>query len=225
MNSTPAISSWVLGMCVTYALASLAARLLLRPVQPGRTFDPQWVSSIGIDMVVFSALQLLQPGAMYFAPLFAVPVLLAAVLGCTLLALGTAAAATLLLLADAWVLALQAPGDLAQRFLQAGLTGSGFFVLAFLAHQLALRLAREEEAARAGRKAARMQAQVNQLVMDTLGDGVLVVDASGQVHAANPAAQDLLGPALFAPNGALAWLLAEPGWKPLVDLSRRTFDA
>src|SRR5207237_10148211 len=126
INSTPTISSWVLGMCVTYALAALAARLLLRPVQPGRTFDPQWVSSIGIDMVVFSALQLLQPGAMYFAPLFAVPVLMAAVLGSTLLALATAAAAALLLLADAWIIALQTPAELAQRFLQAGLTGSGF---------------------------------------------------------------------------------------------------
>ncbi|WP_338050816.1 sensor histidine kinase [Ramlibacter algicola] len=224
MNGPWTISTWVLGMCVTYALAAIAARLLLRPVEPGRTFDPQWVSSIGIDIVVFSALQLLQAGNMYFAPLFAVPVLMAAVLGSTLLALGTAAAAALLLLADAWVLSLQTPSELAQRFLQAGLTGIGFFVLAFLAHQLALRLSREEEAARAGRKAAHMQAQVNQLVMDTLGDGVLVVDASAQVHAANPAAQELLGPGLFAPGGGLAWLLAEPGWKPLVDLARRTFE-
>jgi hypothetical protein len=71
---------------------------------PGPRFDPQWVSSIGVDLLVFSALQLLQAGGIYYAPLFALPVLMAAVLGSTLLALGTAAAVALLLLAEAWVL-------------------------------------------------------------------------------------------------------------------------
>ena len=204
------------------SLAALAARLLLRPVRPGQTFDPQWVSSIGIDLVVFSALQFANAGGIYFPPLFAVPVLMASVLGSTLLALGTAAAVALLLLAEAWVQTLEAPAELAQRFLQAGLTGTGFFALAFLSHQLALRLAREEEAARAGRKAAQMQAQVNQLVIDTLAHGVLVIDADGQVHAANPAARELLGAGLTTAPG-LAWLLAEPAWKPLVMLAQRTF--
>jgi two-component system sensor histidine kinase PilS (NtrC family) len=180
------------------------------------------VSSIGIDLVVFSALQFAKAGGIYFPPLFAVPVLMASVLGSTLLALGTAAGVALLLLVEAWVLALETPTELAQRFLQAGLTGTGFFTLAFLSHQLALRLAREEEAARAGRKAAQMQAQVNQLVIDTLAAGVLVVDADGQVHAANPAARELLGAGLSSAP-ALAWLLAEPACLPLVTLAQRTF--
>ncbi|MFL6693084.1 MAG: sensor histidine kinase [Ramlibacter sp.] len=222
LNPASGVSNWVLGMCGTYFLAALAARLLLRPVRPGQTFDPQWVSSIGIDLVVFSALQFANAGGIYFPPLFAVPVLMASVLGSTLLALGTAAGVALLLLAEAWVQSLELPAELAQRFLQAGLTGTGFFALAFLSHQLALRLAREEEDARAGRKAAQMQAQVNQLVIDTLADGVLVVDADGQVHAANPAARELLGAALTTPPG-LAWLLAEPAWRPLVTLAQRTF--
>jgi two-component system, NtrC family, sensor histidine kinase PilS len=222
LNPLSGVSNWVLAMCGTYFLAALAARLLLRPVRPGQTFDPQWVSSIGIDLVVFSALQFANAGGIYFPPLFAVPVLMASVLGSTLLALGTAAGVALLLLAETWVRALEVPAEAAQRFLQAGLTGTGFFALAFLSHQLALRLAREEEAARAGRKAAQMQAQVNQLVMDTLADGVLVVDADGQVHAANPAARELLGASL-ASKPAPASLLADPAWRPLVVLAQRTF--
>ncbi|MGZ5272350.1 MAG: sensor histidine kinase, partial [Ramlibacter sp.] len=220
----PGVSQWVLGMCITYFAAALAVRVLLRPVRPGKAFDPQWVSSIGIDLVVFSALQFLQAGGIYFAPLYALPVLMASILGSTLLALGTAAGVALLLLAEAWVMTLEVPAELAQRFLQAGLTGTGFFALAFLSHQLALRLAREEEAARAGRKAAQMQTEVNQLVIDTLADGVLVIDATGQVHAANPAARELLGASLTTAPG-LAWLLAEPAWQPLAALAQRTFES
>jgi hypothetical protein len=65
----------------TYLPASLAVRLLVRPPRPGHAFDPQWVSTIGIDLLAFSTLQFLQAGGLYYAPLFALPVLTAAVLG------------------------------------------------------------------------------------------------------------------------------------------------
>ena len=214
------VSVWLVGLCGAYLAAALAVRLFSRPPQAGVAFDPQWVSSIGVDLLVFSCLQFLQAGGIYYAPLFAVPVLMASILGSSVLALGTAAAVALLLLAEAWVLALQAPVDLAQRFLQAGLSGIGFFALAFLAHQLALRLAREEEAAAKGRRAALMQIRVNQLVIETLADGVLVVDLSGQVQTANPAARELLG------TGARQRrpLLAQPAWAPLAQMAQRTFE-
>jgi len=211
------VSAWLLGMCATYLAATLAVRLLMRAVRPGPAFDPQWVSSIGVDLLVIATLQFLRAGSFWYVPLFAVPVLMASVLGSALLARGTAAAVALLLLAEAWILTLEAPAEAAQRFLQAGLSGIGYFALAFLAHQLAGRLAREEEAAREGRRAALVQAQVNQLVIETLADGVLVVDADGRVHAANPAARELLG-GTSAPDGA------QPACEPLVALARRTFD-
>jgi two-component system sensor histidine kinase PilS (NtrC family) len=215
------VSGWLIGMCATYLVATVAARLLLRPPVPGAPFDPQWVSSIGVDLLVFACLQFLQAGGIYYAPLFAVPVLMAAVLGSSLLALGTAAAVALLLLAEAWVLALQSSVDVAQRFVQAGLSGIGFFALAFLAHQLALRLAREEAAAREGRRAALMQVQVNRLVIETLADGVLVVDPNGKVHAANPAARELLG----AGTRRRLKLGEQPAWGALAEMARRTFDS
>jgi len=220
-GGTP-VSSWLLGMCATWLAAALAVRLLIRSVRTGVAFDPQWVSSIGVDLLVIATLQLLHAGGFWYVPLFAVPVLMASVLGSTLLALGTAAAVTLLLLAEAWILTLESPVEAAQRFLQAGLTGIGFFTLAFLAHQLARRLAREEMAAREGRQAARVQAQVNQLVIETLSDGVVVLDSEGRVHAANPSARELLGGTWSAaelPAGT------EAGWEPLLALARRTFES
>jgi two-component system sensor histidine kinase PilS (NtrC family) len=216
------ISRWVVVLCGAYLLAALAVRIFTRPLPPGHSFDPQWVSTIGVDLVVFSALQSLQAGGINFSPLFALPVLMGSVLGSALLALGTAAAVTLLLLTDAWLLSISAPADMPARFLQAALTGTGYFALAFLVNQLAFRLAGEERAARHGQQAARMQAQVNQLVIETLADGVLVVDTQCNVHAANPAARVLLGLGLTNVREAIT-LHAQPGWTPLVRMAERTF--
>jgi two-component system sensor histidine kinase PilS (NtrC family) len=216
------ISDWLVGLAATYLVATLAVRLFARPQPPGSAFDPQWVSTIGVDLVAFSTLQLLQAGNINYGPLFALPVLMAAVLGSSLLALGTAAGVTLLLLAEAWVMVLQAPQELATRFLQAGLTGMGYFAVAVLVNQLAARLAREEAAARNSRQVARVQAQVNELVIENLGDGVLVVDADGRVRAANPAARKQLGTVGMLTDQPLV-LTAHAPWQPLAELARLTF--
>ncbi len=221
LGTAPLVSRWIVGLCGTYLLATLAVRILTRPFLPGQPFDPQWVSTVGVDLLAFSALQFLQAGGINYSPLFAVPVLMASVLGSALLALGTAAGVALLLLAEAWLLGLNAGTEPAARFLQAGLTGTGYFALAFLANQLAVRLAREEMAARRSRKAAYIQTQVNELVIETLADGVLVVDRAGEVHAANPAARALLGTGA-QPRRLL--LTAQPAWEPLVQMAQRTFE-
>jgi two-component system sensor histidine kinase PilS (NtrC family) len=217
-----AVSQWLIGLCSTYLAAALAVRVFSRPQPPGRSFDPQWVSTIGVDLVVFSTLQFLQAGGINYSALFALPVLMGSVLGSGLLALGTAAGVTLLLLTDAWVLSLHVPAETAARFLQAGLTGTGYFALALLVNQLAARLEREERAALVSQRAARVQAQVNELVIETLADGVLVVDTKGRVHAANPAAQALLGIG-SADRRARFALTGQPRWQPLVALAQATF--
>jgi two-component system sensor histidine kinase PilS (NtrC family) len=220
---TLSVNGWLVGLSVTYMLAALAVRAFTQPQTPGTTFDAHWVSTIGVDLMAFAALQFLQAGGMNYSPLFALPVLMAAVLGTTLLALGTAAGVTLLLLADAWVMSLHVPSDAASRFLQAGLTGIGYFALAFVVNRLAGRLARVEEAARRGRRAARAQVQVNELVIEALSEGVMVIDAQGQVHAANPAARGLLGFIEIDDKQPFA-LAAQAGWQPLRELSGRTFE-
>jgi two-component system, NtrC family, sensor histidine kinase PilS len=211
-----------LGLCATYLTASLAVRLFVRPAPPGRTFDPQWVSTIGIDLLAFSTLHFLQAANLNYSPLFALPVLTGSVLGSTLLALGTAAGVTLLLLIHAWVQSLEM-ADHTARMVQAGLAGGGYFVVALLANQLALRLAREEQAARRSLSAARTQAHVNELVIENLTDGLLVVAPDWRIHAANPSARRLLGWEAREAPASLA-LVSRPAWRPLAALAQRTFD-
>lgn len=217
------LNYWQLGLCATYLGAVVAVRTFTRPASPGRSFDPQWVSTIGIDLLAFSTLHFLQAANLNYSPLFALPVLTAAVLGSRLLAMGTAAAVTLLLLIDGWVLSLEF-SEHTSRLVQAALAGGGYFVVALLANQLAMRLAREEEAARRGMAAARTQAHVNELVIDSLTDGLLVVGPDWQVHAANPSARALLGWQAREAPASLA-LVSRPGWKPLAALAQRTFES
>ncbi len=213
-----------IAVCIGYLVATLAVRVWFSPRPPGRTFDAQWLSSIGVDVLVFSALNYLQAGGINYTPLFALPVLLSSVLGPILLAFGTAASVTLLLLGDAWWSSLQTTGDSSARFLQSGLSGSGFFLVALLANQLSMRLAREEQRAQRSQSAARMQTQVNELVIEALSDGVLVVDMNGVVRSANPAARRLLttGEAVRAAPFILA---TDAAWQPLAELAHLTFAA
>lgn len=212
-------SHWTALLCAAYLVATVAVRVLGGPRPPGRTFDAQWASTIGVDLIVFSVLQYMQAGNINYVPLFALPLLLASVLSSLLLALGTAAAITLLLLGDAWQATVA--GDATARLLQAGLTGTGFFIVALLANQLATRLAREEKRSRESQHLARVQIEVNELVIETLADGVLVVDDNGIVHAANPAARRLLG---AWPDRSTPFVLASgQAWQPLAALARQTF--
>lgn len=215
-------NSWSISVCIAYLVATLAVRLWARPKPPASTFDAQWVFTIGVDLVAFSALNFLQFSGINYTPLYALPVLLASVLGPILLAFGTAASVTLFLLFEAWWISLQSLGELPSRFLQSGLSGSGFFVVALLANQLALRLLREEQRSRNSQSVARMQTQVNELVIETLTLGVLVIDANGVVRSANPASRHLL--ALHDVERMAPFVLAaEAAWQPLVEIMSMTF--
>ena len=205
-----------------YLAAALIVRLKTRPRQLGFTFDPQWIATIGVDILSFAALQAVQGGSINYAPLFALPILMASVLGSLLLALGAAASVTLLLFADAAWMSMQANGDATAHFLQAALTGAGGFVIAFLASQIATRLANVELLVQRSQLATQVQKQVNELVIESLTDGILVLDQRGTVRAANPAARLLLGVrrALTAHSFDLAALT---GWQGLVDLMNLSF--
>ena len=213
---------WPAVLCVAYLFATVAVRFLTQPKPPRQTFDAQWMLTVGLDVVVFSWLNFLPANGMNYTALFALPVLLSSILGPILLALGTAASVTLLLLIDAWWMSLNMPGDSAARFLQAGLSGTGFFAVALLANQLALRLAREEQSASASRRVARIQTQVNQLVIEALTDGVLVVDARGIVRSANPASQRLLSFDQTVRNVPFL-LVTRKAFEPLVEIMTLTF--
>ena len=105
---------------------------------------------------------------------------------------------------------------------QAGLAGSGFFVITVLAGELAGRLAREELSARGSLEMARQQAALNRLVIEEMEDGVLVVDRGGKVRAANPAARRLLAPEGMSRTAPFQ-LRGVPAWGALVDAVERAF--
>jgi two-component system sensor histidine kinase PilS (NtrC family) len=217
--------SFALFVCIAYLALTVWVRVLGRPSLPGARFDPQWLVTVGVDVGVFGLLLYFQAGTINYTPLFALPVLLAAVLGPLLLALGTAAAVTVALLLDALQYTLTGAIDATGRYVQAAITGVGLFVVAYLANQLSTRLVRQERVARGSEMAARAQIQVNQLVIENLTDGIIVLDTNGVVHAANPAARDMLGADdseqvhLAKPPFVLA---ARSAWQGLADLAMQS---
>lgn len=202
-----------------YFMATLALRAFGRRTPPPPQPGLHWLPSIGVDLLLIGVLQSLQAGgSVNFTPLFGLPLLLASVLGTLTLALGTAACATLLLLG--WAIA-SSGAENAPMYLQAALTGTGYFVVAYLAHLLAARLISEQKVARRSQVDARTQRAVSALVMQHVADGVLVLDTEGLVRLANPAALLLLGPQ--AEGGVPLALGRHGAWAPLLALARETF--
>ncbi len=208
--------------CGAYLVATLVTRLLGRPQRLGPTLGLRWLLTVGVDVVTFALLQYVQGHAVInYTPLLALPVLMAAVLGSMPLAMATAAGATLLLLVRAGLAGLAGDPDAASLVAQSALTGAGYFVIAFLASQLSARLASEEQRSRRSQMVARVQREVNALVIESLTDGILVVDEQGLVLAANPAACRLLGRDVAATQQSFS-LALEPGWQELLQLNQRS---
>ena len=200
---------------------------LAQPPAQGSQRRWRWLATVGVDLLAFALLHVLEAGSSFnYAALLVLPVLIAGVLTGRLKALGTTAGVALMLLAVTWRTA-PSSADAPTLMLQSGLAGLGLFLITLLAGELAGRLAREELAARGSRELARQQAQLNRLVIEEMADGVLVVDRQLRVRAANPAARALLvdqglsvpapfsldlSPAWSALRSAAAQALADDSW-------------
>lgn len=214
-----------LALSAAYAVVAVGTWLLL-PLRRGlsarslaRISSPRWWGVIGLDLILFGVLHLLDTSGVNYGALFVMPVLMAAALCPRRLALATAAMATLGLLAAA-VWALLAGVDTGLKTTQAGLVGSGLFAVSLLAGELSARLAREERTARGSLALARQQESLNRLVIDEMQEGVLVVDRRGRVRAMNPASRALLG----AADGEPSWQLrGRPDWQPLVQALEQAY--
>lgn len=189
-----------------------------RPAPPQQsTLRPrQALASIGVDLAFFSALHYLTGSSVNSQALLVLPVLMAGVLMPRIMALGTAAVATLNLLGAAALQGAQGQVQLTQLMTQAGLTGIGLFAIAILSNELATRLAREERSARGSLELARQQAELNRLVLEEMAEGVMVVDRRGRVRTANPAARRLLSAHGIASTAPFQ-LRGVPAWQPLVE--------
>jgi len=92
------------------------------------------------------------------------------------------------------------------QYVQAGLLSMGYFAVAWLAHRLAkYAMVSEQLALQRGIDLANL-AQVNQLVIQDMQDGVLVVDENGKIRQRNLQAEKLIG---MAPGMSATLMLAD----------------
>ncbi|MCA6218865.1 PAS domain-containing protein [Ideonella sp. B7] len=219
-------TGWVFWLGVGYALQACVrwGWWKRRAAQAQRLTAVHWWGTVGVDVLVFGLMHWLDAtSALNYGALLVLPVLMAGVLSTRLPALATASAVTLLLLLTALHKGLEG-GDLAGMLSQAGLAGAGVFMIALVAGQMTQRLAREERAARDSLELAFQQAELNRLVIDEMSDGVLVVDRTGRVRAANPAARALLSDQGQCPLPPFP-LGQEKGWRPLRDAVQAAYEA
>ena len=215
-------SKATMAVSLAYFISALLARIYAQPRPLGNAFTGAWLHLVGLDVLVFLSLQALQGNSsINYTPLCALPILFTSVLGSIRLALGSAAGVTMMLMASTLWGYLESPTDAAPHLAQSALSGVGFFVIAFLSSQVATRLASEGQRARTSQLAARIQQQVNELVIESLPDGVLIVDDKGCVRAANPAAHTLLGTSRDR-DATIFDLREQPEWAPLLNLTRRS---
>ncbi len=89
-----------------------------------------------------------------------------------------------------WVLVYDFP---TANFVQPGLMSIGFFATSGITGFLAQRVTANEELARQRGRELAVQMRVNQLVIEDMYDGVIVLDQSGRVVQHNPRAQQMIG--------------------------------
>jgi two-component system sensor histidine kinase PilS (NtrC family) len=176
--------------CIAYLLAAL---LFAAVTQRWRhRFLWQLCCQILVDIAAISLLYLAAGGARSgFGLLYLFPLAGAAILAPLLLALFSASLATLFLLAEStWQLFLS---DQEPPLFQAGMMGAAFFAVVLVVSRLAARLIGQEDLAAKRGADLKIQQAVYRIVVDDVGDGILVAGRDGFVFAGNPAARRMLG--------------------------------
>ncbi|RYY82531.1 MAG: PAS domain-containing sensor histidine kinase, partial [Comamonadaceae bacterium] len=85
---TQTLHPFALALSASYLVTALLGARYVRFRPPIRGFGPAWLASIGVDLATFTLLQVLQAGNINYTPLFALPVLMGAVLGTAAVGLG-----------------------------------------------------------------------------------------------------------------------------------------
>jgi two-component system sensor histidine kinase PilS (NtrC family) len=179
-----------LQICLVYLGLSIGFALSAVYVQ--RRFVLQLLSQIACDLTIISLLYLAGGGMRSgLAILYLFPLAGLAILTPLTVSLFCASLVALFLLGDTtWQIFLT---DSDRDVMQAGLYGAAFLAAVLVVNRMAAKLIGQEELAIQRGVEINVQQAVNRLVMANIGDGILVVDAEGQVFAGNPAAQQMLG--------------------------------
>jgi len=193
--------------CVFYVLA---AALFALAARWQRRFLVQLGVQIAVDLLVISLLYLAAGGMRSgLGILYLFPLAGAAILAPLVLALFSAAVATLFLLGlNVWQLVVEGRDP---PLMQAGLFGAAFFAGVLMVNRLAARLLKQEELAAQRGADLRIQQAINEIVIADVGDGILVVGEDGTVFTGNPAARRMLGLA----DTSVFSLRAAPAFEPV----------
>jgi len=174
-----------------YLLLGLAFHGVLRNLHD--KFELQLSTHVFVDVIAITLLMYASGGVRSGLGVM----LLISLIGAALLAprrltfLYAALAAIALLLEQSyWVLVYDAP---TANYLQPALLAIGCFASAGITGWLAQRVAANEMLARIRGRALEIQVRVNQLVIEDMHDGVMVLDQGGRVVQHNPQAQRLMG--------------------------------
>jgi two-component system sensor histidine kinase PilS (NtrC family) len=177
-------------VCAFYLLAAIGLHVLLRQLRD--YFNLQLTAQVSLDVVAITLLMFASGGiGSGLGVMLLVSQIAAAIVAPRRLRLlyASLASIALLLQQSYWVFVQDAPSN---TFLQPGLLAMGCFAASGITGWLAQRVATNERLAlQRGRELA-AQTRVNQLVLQDMHDGVLVVDREGRIVQHNPQAQVLL---------------------------------
>ncbi|MFC5551619.1 sensor histidine kinase [Massilia aerilata] len=176
--------------CIAYMAAALLFAAIAQRWR--HRFLLQLSSQVLVDIGAISLLYLAAGGARSgLGLLYLFPLAGAAILAPLVLALFSASLATLFMLAEStWRIFLSEDEP---PLFQAGIMGAAFFAVVVVVSRLAARLIRQEELASRRGADLRVQQAVYRIVVDDVGDGILVVGSDGFVFSGNPAARRMLG--------------------------------
>lgn len=188
------LSVELLALCTAYLLVTLATRLLLAPVPPGRRFEPYWLFTLGLDLLVYFLLVWFsQSPIANYTPLLALPPVMSAVLGTRRLTLLSVLVSSLVIGLTSW--RDYQSSELDSQILQAAVMLL-YMLIMFLITSILQRAARnygvQQSQAAIGRRLLRLQGRIQDMVVQSVRDGVLVVSGSGRLRAINQAAQQML---------------------------------
>lgn len=187
-SQDPGLFLWT---CVAYLFAAIGILFVL--LRWERVFNLQLTAQVIIDILCLTLLLFASGGAKSGMAMMLLVVLVGAgLVGQGRMVLFYAAIATLFLLLEQAHRVLTMGGEVSD-FLRTGLTSIGFFGSAIVSRLLANRMIANEELARKRGVELADQMLISERVIRDMQDGVLVIDAAGQVSQCNPRARALLG--------------------------------
>jgi two-component system sensor histidine kinase PilS (NtrC family) len=174
-----------------YLVCGVGLQAVLRELRD--KFELQLTLQVSLDIVAITLLMYASGGIQSgLGAMLLIPLIGAAIVAPRRLTFLYASLATIALLLEQsyWVLERDAS---TASFVQPGLLAIGCFVAVGVTSWLATRVAANERLARQRGRELAMQTRVNQLVIEDMNEGVVVLDRGGRVVQHNPQAQQLLG--------------------------------